>query len=124
MKALAISLILIGVIWATLMVWMYLVSGIIAFVAFSLAPIMLIVGSLLVLTGWHAKLGTIITLIGCGIVTVYIGYGISGLFHVEPLQAPPPYLFYIFLAIVTLLADFAAISLYRLVSSGAISQLH
>jgi hypothetical protein len=120
MKALAISLILVGIIWAMLMVWMYLISGIIAFLGFALAPVMVIVGSLIVLGGNHAKLGAIVALVGCAIVSLYIGYGITGLFHVEPLQAPPPYLLYAALGAVTLFADFAAICLYRLVSSAGI----
>ena|SRR5205823_346085 len=125
MKALSVYLILVGSIWALGIIWMYLVSGIsepmwitvIPFAGlFLIWPLMLIVGSILVLGAWHAKAGAILTMIGCAILTVFAAYQSIQDLHVQPLQVKPPYVIDVFLALVTLLADFAAFWLYRMVS--------
>jgi hypothetical protein len=118
MKALSVCLLLIGITWTGLMGWLYLISGVIVFVGLLLGPMTLIVGPILILAGWHTRLGAIVTLVGSAIVTIYMGYGLIGILHVEPLQVRPPYVLYASMTIITLLADAGAIWLCRLLLSG------
>lgn len=130
MKAIAICLILVGIIWALWVALIYLVmSGMaepisvaytsIYYAALLIGPILLIAGPILVLNRSNAKLGVVLTLISCAILTISVGHEtILGL-HVEPLQAKPPYLLFGVMIMVTLLSDIGAIWLCRLVASNA-----
>ena len=69
--------------------------------------------SVLILRRSHQKVGVILAAIGCLILTVTVAReSILGL-HVGPLQARPPYLVFIVMIIVTVLADAAAWRLHR-----------
>jgi hypothetical protein len=132
-KVLSICLILVGFVWALGVGWMFLVlSGIaepISFVTTSLyymkllvGPMLLIVGPILVLNGSQAKLGAVLTMIGCAILTVLVGYNTIGDFHTPLLQAKPPYIFDACVAILTLAVDFAAFRLSQLVFATVLSR--
>jgi hypothetical protein len=124
MKAPAIYLLTVGFFW-TLAVALVVVtmSGIAEpislfytssyYLASLLGPAMLIIGSVLILRRSHQKVGVILAAIGCLILTVTVAReSILGL-HVGPLQARPPYLVFIVMIIVTVLADAAAWRLHR-----------
>lgn len=127
MKTLPIFLMIVGILWALAVGAMFLLMGGISepvsvgytslyYAAQLIGPILLIAGSILVLNGTHVKAGALLTTIGCAVLTLLVIYMITGLFHLEPLQAKPPYVFYACLAVVTLLSDLAAFRLFQLVS--------
>lgn len=125
MKSLSIYLLAVGVLWALTVVWIWLaLSGIAApefaaGVLFGLVtgPVFLIVGPIFTLSAWYPRVGTVLTLVGCAILTIYVAYDTASLFHVEPLQPRPHYFRHLFIWVVTLLSDLAAIQLCRLVFS-------
>jgi hypothetical protein len=83
------------------------------YLALLLGPAMLIIGSVLILRRSREKVGAILAAGGCLILTVTVAHeSILGL-YVGPLQARPPYLVFIVMIIVTVLADAAAWRLYR-----------
>jgi hypothetical protein len=124
MKAPAIYLLTVGFFWTLAIALVFVtMSGITEpislfytssyYLALLLGPAMLIIGSVLILRGTHQKFGTIQAAAGCLILTVTVAHeSILGL-HLRPLQARPPYLVFIVMIIVTVLADAAAWRLYR-----------
>jgi hypothetical protein len=70
------------------------------------------------LTGPHQKVGSILSLIGCFILTVMVGYQTLSMLHdaANPLIMKPPYAAYLIVIILTLFADVAAVRLRRLAS--------
>jgi hypothetical protein len=129
MKLLSIYFIALGIAWALVAIWIHLVmtgitepiSTVSVFLYFSamlIGPVLLIAGAIAVLTGRHARIGAILTLVGCAILTAYVAYGATGLFHSEPLEPKKPYEVHLVLISVTLLSDIAALWLYRLISSA------
>ena len=54
-------------------------------------PVLLICGPIRVLIGYgyHAKFGSILPLLGCVVLAVYMGYGVSGLFSMSWPDAKP-----------------------------------
>lgn len=129
MKVLPVVLIVVGIVWGLANLWFHLVmSGIAepvcracAIGAILFGPFLLILGALFVLIGWHAKVGAIMTLVACGILTLFVAYGTSGFFHIEPLQPKPDmtnYAVFAAMIIITLLADAGAVRLFQLVSSA------
>jgi hypothetical protein len=116
-------LMLVGVLWALGIGYMFLVlSGIaelistgyalVYFGALSIGPALLLVGPIFVLQGARPRLGAALASIGCIILTVLAGDEFSGLFHRDPLQAPPSYVFYFCLVAATLLTDLGAVLLF------------
>ena len=83
-----------------------------------LGPILLLLGAIFVAVGWHARLGTILVCLGVLILTGVVVYVTSGLFHVQPLEAKPPYAIYAVMIVVTILADLATARLLQLVWVG------
>ncbi|MDP9053374.1 MAG: hypothetical protein M3N93_03605 [Acidobacteriota bacterium] len=81
-----------------------------------IGPLVLIVGSALVLNGMYAKPGALLALSGCAVLTIFVGYQSLQALHVEPLQVKPPYLLYAVAVVVALLSDVGAFRLYRLTS--------
>ena len=81
-------------------------------------PLLLIAGAVLTLMGTHQKAGSILSLVGCFILTVIVGYQINSVLHdaADPLIMRPPYGLYAVSIILALLADAAAVLLYRLAS--------
>jgi hypothetical protein len=129
MKALSICLLVVGVIWALWVALIYLVmSGIsqpisvgytsLYYTAMLIGPILLIAGSILALGGSHQRLGSMFAIVGCAILTVLVGRETILSFHVEPLQAKPPYVLFAVMILLTVLADIGAFRLYQLVSSA------
>ncbi|WP_263415888.1 hypothetical protein [Terriglobus albidus] len=127
MKSLSIYLLLLGIIWALLVGWMYLaLSGIaepismmrvvLYFGGMLIGPLVLIVGSVLVLCGTYAKPGALLALLGCVVLTIFVVYQSLQALHVEPLQVQPPYLLYVIAVVVALLSDAGAFRLYQLVT--------
>lgn len=126
MKSLAIGLMICGFFWTATVGWMYLtLSGIaqpisvwrtLSYYALLLVgPLGLLLGPILVLRGTHAWLGAILTAVACAIFTGWVINELMGLFDRDPLQAPPPYLFYLVLLCLGVLVDLAACFLCRLV---------
>jgi hypothetical protein len=77
-RALALWLFIVGVIWALVTAWIDLVmtgftDRIVSFPAFLAlyfsGPFVLIIGSVLVMACWHARLGTFLSLLGCAWLT-------------------------------------------------------
>ncbi len=68
------------------------------------------------LLGTRQKAGSILSLVGCIVLTVMVGYQIlSGLHDIaDPLIIRPPYGMYAIAVVLTLLADAGAVQLYRL----------
>jgi hypothetical protein len=131
MKVLSIGFLLVGIVWSLALLWTYMVmSGISTPVSFTalasyygpmlIGPMLLIVGAILVLTGFHPKMGSILTIIGCTILTILVGYSTAQDLHPEPLQMRPSYGIDLFLIIVALLSDWAAFRLCQLAFSRAV----
>jgi hypothetical protein len=124
-KILSICLILAGTFWALLALSVHLIMSGIAepvslpavLFALFIGPLLLVAGPIFPLIGWHAKLGVMITIAGCAVITAYVIYALTGLFHVQPLQLKPDYTFWGLVAVFALLCDAGAFWLYRLVSS-------
>lgn len=83
-------------------------------------PLLMVVGSILVLRDAHSRVGTLSALVGCLALTIIMGYQIVQMLHdaSDPLIAKSYGLYAIFVvaAILTLLADAGAVQLYRLTS--------
>jgi hypothetical protein len=84
-------------------------------------PLLLIAGAILVLTSTHKKVGSVLSLAGCGILTVMMGYQALSMLHDlgDPLIAKPPYGEYVIALILALLAYAGAVQLYRLAYPAA-----
>jgi hypothetical protein len=124
---------LVGIVWALWVGLMYLVMSGMAepisvsyaslyYTAMLVGPVILVVGPVLVLNQSQPKLGAVLAIIGCVILTISVAHETISGFHVQPLQAKPPYLLFTFMVVVTLFADASAFRLYQLVSS--ISAVH
>lgn len=129
-KGLSVFLMIEGLVWALVIGWMFLVMSGIAnpisplstslyFVALLTVPLALMIGPLFILRGPHARLGAIMTAAACMILTALVVHEVSGLFHREPLQAPPSYIFYASLAIIAVLSDLVALVLWRFAFQGS-----
>jgi hypothetical protein len=127
MKSLCICLLFVGVIWALFVGWMYLaLSGIadpisvtrvvLYFGLLLLGPLILIVGPILVLTGRQPKVGAILAMVGCVILTITVAYQVPSVLHDlhDPLVKKSPWWLYAVPIILTLLADAGAVQVYRL----------
>jgi len=125
-KALALWLLIVGVIWAFVAAWINLVmSGIstpivsywLLLVIYFSAPFILILGATLVMARWHSRIGTFLILAACAWLTWMIAPDYLDLLHPKPpLQAPRPYLFLGVIAVFVLAADAAAVILFRRVA--------
>ncbi len=120
----SIWLVFAGILWLSVLVFMFLVLGGIAdpisaaytwfysMVMFA-GPLLLIAGSVVVLKTHQPTLGALFALVASCILTGLVVHDSIGLFHVDALQAPPPYGIYAGMGAITLLTDVAAITLYR-----------
>jgi hypothetical protein len=79
-----------------------------------LGPLLFLVGGLLTIIGWQCRIATVLISVGALILTIFLGYALSGLFNRQPLEAKPPYLFLTIFAIVTSITDIAAVRLFQL----------
>jgi hypothetical protein len=118
MKSSSIFLLVVGCVWTVFIVWMFFalagiadfewsVSGVLYWLAMLIGPLSLIVGSCLVLIRGTGRFGAVLIAIGCLTLTGDTLYNSIAAIHRQPLQAPPPYSFYIVMLIVMLLADVA-----------------
>jgi hypothetical protein len=125
MKMAAAFLLMVGCLWTSLIVWMFLTMAGVADAPESWArvalywgsmlvgPLMLIIGAVLVLRGTSLRAGATLVGVGCVILTGFALYNsITGMQR-RPLQAPPPYLFYVVLLLVMLLSDAAGYTVYK-----------
>jgi hypothetical protein len=81
-------------------------------------PLLLVAGAVLMLMATRQRLGSILSVIGCAVLTVMVGYQTLSMLHdvANPLIMKPPYAAYVIAVILTLLADTGAVRLYRLAS--------
>lgn len=128
MKMAASFLLVVGCVWALFMVWLLLALGGAAadsLVAWAKAapywggmlagPALLITGAVLLLRGTSLRTGATLVGIGCIILTGFAVYNsITGMQR-KPLQAPPPYLFYIVQLLIMLSSDAAAYKIYKVI---------
>ena len=128
MKMAASFLLVVGCMWALFMGWLLLVFGGAAadsLVGWAKAapywggmlagPAVLITGSVLLLRGTPLRTGATLVGIGCIILTGFALYNsITGLQR-KPLQAPPPYLFYVALLLIMIFSDAAVYKIYKAV---------
>jgi hypothetical protein len=130
-KLLALLLFILGTLWALAFAWFHVVmSGITDtvlplpihfFVAF-IGPALLIVGSALATAGWHARFGAIFCIIGCALLTYFLGGDILAT-YLQPVLHPnnaiqSPYTFGTSVAVAVeatflVVADVAALLLLR-----------
>jgi hypothetical protein len=84
-------------------------------------PLLLVAGAVVMLTGTHKKVGSILSVVGCFILTALVGYQTLSMLRdaADPLIMKSPYAAYVIVAILTLLADAGAVRLYRLASLAA-----
>jgi hypothetical protein len=134
MKTHCVALIIIAVGWTLGLVWEYLVlSGVaspaspLAIVWYygtrSLGPILLVIGSLLILGHSSPKVGVLLAGIACAILTVSVATILLSFRHVEPLEPKPDYIDYLLygsLGVIALLADWLVFRLYQLVLARSV----
>lgn len=92
-------------------------------------PLLLISGAVLTLIGTHCKAGSILSLVGCLVLTLMVAYHSLLMLHREHINdgppARPPYGLYAIAAIavvLTLMADVGAVLFYRLASHTVANQ--
>jgi hypothetical protein len=115
----------VGFSWASLVAWMLVTIADIAdwpesltpvaiyWLGSVIGPVLLIIGSVLILRGKAFRFGTSLIVAGCLILSAFAIYNTVDGVHREPLQAPPPYLFYIGLILVMIVSDMTAYKLYQ-----------
>jgi hypothetical protein len=125
MKMAAGFLLVVGCLWGLLVVWMFLTIAGVADAPESWArvalywgsmlvgPLVLIIGSVLLLRGTSLRPGAALVGLGCVILTGFALYNSIIGMQRKPLQAPPPYLFYVALLLIMLLSDAAAYRVYK-----------
>ena len=127
MKPISIFFMIIGLLWDFLLVSaVFMMTGIAEpisvlytgayFLGQFIGPLVLIVGATLTLSGSCVKLGAILVMIGCLILSFIVTCTCIESLNVQPLQAIPPYWIYVLISILTIVADVAAFKLYYLAS--------
>jgi len=124
---LAIFLIVVGLLWAGAMSWLFVALGGAGELTFAyigkallwyswmfIGPLLLIIGATLSL-GSHHKAGACLSLIGCAVLTIMVGYQSISMIRdlADPLIIKPPYGKWMLGVVLTLLADLGAVQLYR-----------
>ena len=125
MRIPTIFLLLVGFAWAAFVVLMFLTlagisDGPVSLLSVTfywggmlIGPLSLIVGSCLVFISGSRRFAAILVSFGCLILTGYALYNSVAAMHREPLQAPPPYSFYIVMLTIMLLTDLAGFKVVR-----------
>jgi len=125
MKMAAGFLLVVGCLWMFLVVWSFFVIAGVADAPESWAhaalywcgvligPLVLIIGAVLLLRGTSLRPGATLVGLGCVILTRLVLYNSIIGMQRKPLQAPPPYLAYASLLLITLLSDAAAYRIYK-----------
>ena len=129
-SSISIFLLIVGLLWASVISWLFVALGgagelTLAYIGKALlwyswmfiGPLLLIAGAVLSL-GTHQRAGATLSLAGCAILTVMVGYQSISMLRdlADPLIMKPPYAKWATGVIITLLADVGAVQLYRLVS--------
>ena len=130
-SSISIFVLVVGLLWAAIVSWFFVMVGgageltpaylgkaLLWFSWLFVGPLLLIAGAILSLMGTHQKAGSILSLVGCFILTVIVGCQIPSMLHdaVDPLIMKPPYGKYAIAVTLTLFADAGAVELYRLAS--------
>jgi hypothetical protein len=126
----SIFLLVVGLLWAVVVSWLFVMFGGVSDLAFIgkallwyswmfVGPLLLISGAFLTLIETHHKVGSMVSLVGCFILTLEVGYETVWMLHdlANPLIARPPYGLFAIAVASTLLADAGAVHLYRLALS-------
>ena len=131
MKILSFALIVVGVVWAMALYWAHLVmTGMAELMPLSswsiatlvrtalelMGPVLLICGPIFVLIGFHRRLGSIVALLGCLLLTAFVVDTMSDLSSGNWSDAKGYLPMFAFLTSIALLCDVGAIRLYQLVS--------
>jgi hypothetical protein len=129
-SSISIFLLVVGLLWAAVVSWFFVAVGGAGELTMSylgkallwyswlfVGPLLLIVGAVLSL-GTHQKAGSILSLVGCAILTLMVGFQSVSMLKdlADPLIMKPPYGKWAAGIILTLLADAGALQLYRLAS--------
>jgi hypothetical protein len=127
----SIFVLMVALLWAAVVSWFfvsvggpadlrpaYLGKALLWFSWLFVGPLLLIAGAIVTLVGNHQKAGSILSLVGCLILSVLVGYQTFGALHdvANPLIMKPPYGIYAIAVILTILADAGAVQLFRLAS--------
>jgi hypothetical protein len=134
-SSISIFLLVVGLLWAAVVSWLFVIFGGVSDLGFIgkallwyswmfVGPILLISGAVLTLIGTHHKAGSIVSLVGCFILTLMVGYQTMAMLRdlADPLIVRPPYGLYAIAVGSTLMADAGAVHLYRLASLTAARQ--
>jgi hypothetical protein len=125
-RACSIFLLVLGVLWAFGFVWFWLVmTGITDFTSRTAeilywpvtlaAPMMLIVGSALLLRNRASKIGAWMSIVGVVIYTGFALYNSADVLRpLKPLEPAPAYWFYGLLLVLMAFSDLAAFRIYKL----------
>lgn len=124
--SISIFLLVVGLLWAAVVSWLFVMFGGVSDLAFIgkallwyswmfVGPLLLIIGAVLMLIGTRRKAGSVLSLVGCFILTLMVGYEIVLMLRdlPDPLIARPPYALYAISGALTLMADAGAAHLYR-----------
>ncbi len=132
-SSISLFVLAVGLLWAGVVSWFfvgvggaanlnptYMGKALLWFSWLFVGPLLLMAGGILTLTGAHQKAGPILSLVGCCILTLMVGYQVFSALRdlADPLIAKPPYVLYGIAAVLTLLADAGAVQLYRSASQA------
>jgi hypothetical protein len=127
-SSISIFLLIVGILWAAVVSWFFVAIGgaanlNLAYISKALlwfswlfvGPLLLIAGTVLMLMGTRQKAGSILSLVGCFILTVMVGSQTFSVLHdaANPLIMKPQYGAYAIAVILNLLADVGAVYIYR-----------
>jgi|ERR1017187_249606 hypothetical protein len=127
----SIFVLVVALLWAAVVSWLLLAFGgasllnltyigkaLFWFGWLFVGPLLLTTGAILTLVGTRERVASILSLIGCFILTVMVGYQTFSALRdlADPLIAKPPYAEHAIAIILTLLADIGSVHLYRLAS--------
>jgi len=128
-SSISVFLLVVGLLWAAVVSWLFVMFGGVSDLAvvgkallwyswMFVGPLLLISGAVLMLIGTHRKAASIVSLVGCLILTVMVGYETVEMLRdlANPLIAKPPYGLYAIAVASTLMADAGAVHLYRFAS--------
>jgi hypothetical protein len=128
-SSISIFLLVVALVWTAVVSWFFVMVGgasnlayigkaLLWFSWLFVGPLLLLAGAIVMLTGTYQKVGSILSVVGCFILTVMVGYQTLSMLldAANPLIARPPYAAYVIVMILTLLADAGAVRLYRLAS--------
>src|SRR5438105_7933971 len=123
MKILSLFLIVVGVAWALFNAWLNAGMEQIADWEYRasifgwlvvISPWLLAAGAISALAGWHPKVGVLLIVLACAVLTGQVIYAVSGLFELEFSKWKPLYAVFGVASLITLFADAAAFRVTQL----------